>query len=67
MGTSDDPRLTDPRLRAIGISWFAEEDYAAIRSISEDGHKMPGTWKEWLKGAEEMEQKARSHPPTLVS
>ena len=48
----------DPRPRAIGISWFPEEDYAAIRSISEDGHKMPSTWKEWLKGAEEMEKKA---------
>jgi hypothetical protein len=47
-----------PLLRVIGISWFREEDYAAIRAISEDGHKMPSKWKDWLKGAEEMEQKA---------
>ena len=48
----------DSRLRVIGISWFREEDYAAIRAVSEDGHKIPSKWKDWLKGAEEMEQKA---------
>src|SRR5260370_7601274 len=47
-----------PLLRVIGISWFREEDYAAIRAVSEDGHKMPSKWKDWLKGAEEFEQKA---------
>jgi len=44
----------DPLLRVIGISWFRE----AIRAVSEDGHKMPSKWKDWLKGAEEFEQKA---------
>jgi len=48
----------DPLLRVIGISWFREEDYAAIRGVSEDGHKMPSKWKDWLNGAEEFEQKA---------
>jgi len=46
----------DPLLGVIGISWFREEDYAAIRAVSEDGHKMPSKWKDWLKGAEEFEQ-----------
>jgi hypothetical protein len=49
---------SDPRLRAIGVSWFREEDYAAIRRISEDGHKMPSKWEDWLKAAEKMEKEA---------
>lgn len=50
--------FNDPRPRAIGVTWFREEDYQSIRAISEDSHKMPREWKEWLKGAEEMEKKA---------
>jgi|SRR5580704_1239932 hypothetical protein len=51
-----DPRLYDPRPRAIGVSWFRKEDYDTIRRISEDGHKMPSKWEDWLKGAEKSEQ-----------
>lgn len=53
-----DPRLNDPRPRVIGVSWFRKEDYAAIRRVSEDGHKMPDRWEDWLKGAEKMEKEA---------
>jgi hypothetical protein len=47
-------------LRAIGVVWFREEDYPALLGIFEDANKMPGTWKEWLKGAEQMEKRTQT-------
>lgn len=49
-----------PPLRAVGLAWFREEDYAALRRIFDDGGKMPTTWKEWLQNAEGMERKAKA-------
>jgi len=40
----------------VGVYWIDEEDYPALREIFDDGNKMPPTWKEWLKMAEEMKQ-----------
>ncbi len=53
---------------AVGVYWIKEEDYPALQQIFEDGHKMPPTWKEWLKMAEEMEHglKAYGHPVLRV-
>ena len=50
-------------IRALGITWFRKEDYAALLAIFEDAHKMPRKWEDWLKGAEKMEQemKAKGH------
>ena len=39
---------------AVGAYWIKEEDYAALLSIFPDAEKMPPTWKDWLKIAEEM-------------
>ncbi len=41
---------------AVGAYWIKEEDYAALLNIFPDGNKMPPTWKEWLKVAEEMKR-----------
>ena len=38
---------------AVGAYWIKEEDYPALLKIFDDGVKMPPTWKEWLKIAEE--------------
>jgi hypothetical protein len=40
----------------VGVYWIDEGDYPALRDIFDDGSKMPLTWKEWLKMAEEMKQ-----------
>jgi hypothetical protein len=39
-------------------------DYPALLAIFEDAHKMPSTWKEWLKGAEQMEERAKGQGQT---
>jgi hypothetical protein len=53
---------------AVGVYWIGEDDYPALLEIFADGHKMPRTWKEWLKMAEEMERglKAYGHPVMRV-
>ena len=55
-------------LPAVGAYWIDEADYAAALKIFDDGNKMPRTWKEWLKIAEEMENglKAYGHPVMRV-
>ncbi len=58
----------DKPLPAVGVYWINEEDYAALVKLFGDGHKLPPTWKEWLKMAEEMERglKAYGHPVMRV-
>ena len=45
----------------VGVYWIDEGDYPALRRIFEDGNKMPLTWKEWLKMAEEMKRGLESY------
>lgn len=48
-------------LPAVGAYWIKEEDYPALQRIFEDGKKMPRTWREWLKVAEEMEKGLKAY------
>jgi hypothetical protein len=61
--------LDDSPPPAVGVFWIKEEDYPALLRIFDDGNKMPRTWKEWLKIAEEMERglKAYGHPVMRVT
>jgi hypothetical protein len=38
----------------IGVFWIRENEYAAVRTILEDGDQLPPTWIEWEKIAKEM-------------
>jgi hypothetical protein len=46
---------------AVGAYWIKEEDYPALLQLFEDGDKMPPSWKEWLKMAEEMERGLKAY------
>ena len=46
---------------AVGAYWIKEEDYPALLKIFDDAHRMPPTWKEWLKMAEEMERGLKAY------
>jgi hypothetical protein len=48
-------------LPAVGAYWIKEEDYPAFQEIFDDGKKMPRTWGEWLKIAEEMEKGLKAY------
>ena len=46
---------------AVGAYWIKEKDYPALLQLFDDGDKMPPSWKEWLKMAEEMEQGLKAY------
>ena len=46
---------------AVGAYWIDEEDYPALLKTFHDGDKLPPTWKEWLKMAEEMERGLKAY------
>jgi hypothetical protein len=46
---------------AIGVYWTDEGDYPALLRIFPDGDRMPPTWGEWLKMAEEMESGLKAY------
>jgi hypothetical protein len=58
---TDMTKLEDERPPVVGAYWINEEDYPALLLLFEDGHKMPRTWKEWLKIAEEMERGLKAY------
>jgi hypothetical protein len=54
--------ISDDRpLPVIGVYWIDEGDYPTLRGVFDDGDKMPLTWKEWLKMAEEMKRGLESY------
>ncbi len=53
--------LEDRPPPAVGAYWIKEEDYPTLLAIFSDGNKMPRTWREWLKMAEEMEQGLKAY------
>jgi hypothetical protein len=55
--TSSDDRLPP----AVGVYWITEGDYPALLSIFDDGNRMPRTWKEWLRIAQEMERGLKAY------
>ena len=46
---------------AVGAYWINEEDYPALLKLFADGSKMPPTWSEWLKIAEETERGLKAY------
>jgi hypothetical protein len=47
-------------IRAVGLTWFREEDYPALLRIFEDSDKMHATWEEWLASAKQTEQRVKA-------
>ena len=43
-------------VRAVGISWFLEEDYSLALKIMLDAHVLPRTYDTWRKKAESQER-----------
>src|SRR3979490_2781997 len=51
---------------AVGAYWIKEEDYPALLQLFDDGDKMPSSWKEWLKVAQEMEQGLKAYGQVVL-
>jgi hypothetical protein len=46
---------------AVGAYWINEADYPVLLKVFPDGNRMPRTWAEWLKIAEEMESGLKAY------
>ena len=53
--------LEDRQPPAVGAYWINEEDYPALLRIFADGDKMPPTWNQWLRMAQEMESGLKAY------
>src|SRR3954451_11886852 len=51
---------------AVGAYWINEGDYPALLRIFPDGNRMPRTWAEWLKIAEEMESGLKAYGQVVM-
>jgi hypothetical protein len=53
--------LDDKPLPVVGAYWIDEADYPAVLKLFDDGNKMPRSWAEWHKIAEEMEKGLKAY------
>ncbi|MCJ2061136.1 hypothetical protein MKK63_00140 [Methylobacterium sp. J-088] len=44
------------RPRRVGLPWYAQENYAALRTCLADGAKLPALYDTWRIATEQMEQ-----------
>jgi hypothetical protein len=51
---------------AVGVYWIDEADYPALLEMFDDGNKMPRTFREWLKIAEEMERGLKAYGHVIL-
>ena len=47
-------------IRAVGIPWFLESDFAQIKATMEDAQKLHATWVEWHGAAQQTEKTYQS-------
>jgi hypothetical protein len=52
--------------RAMGLAWYAREDYPRILEIMADAQTLPATYEKWLKLAEEIERGMMSQDHVVV-
>ena len=53
-------------VRAVGLVWYRREDYAKVRKIFADGHKLPATFDQWLKRAKRKMEKIQREGHVVV-
>ncbi|MBF0400394.1 MAG: hypothetical protein HQL90_06460 [Magnetococcales bacterium] len=41
-------------VQAVGIAWYRREDYQALLAIFSDADKLPSSYDDWLKSAENL-------------
>lgn len=53
-------------IQLMGLAWYKAENYARLRSMFTDGDKLPLTFEEWAKGAENGVNDLRGKGYTVV-
>mgnify|MGYP007100043205 CR=1 FL=1 len=50
----------DRFIQLTGLVWYAEEDFAEIKALMIDGHKLHGRYADWQLAAENGERQLRT-------
>lgn len=53
-------------IRCAGMAWYEASSYEQVKAIMEDGHKLPSTFKDFLRQAESMEHKLKGEGVLVV-
>jgi hypothetical protein len=53
--------MVEQKVRAIGIPWYRQEDWDALRALFIDAAKLPATYDKWLRKAEHAEKQFKRH------
>ena len=51
--------MVTKRIDAVGIPWYREADWDAIKGVMVDAHKLHPRYQDWLEAAEKVENHAR--------
>ena len=52
--------------RRVAQCWYSATEYSEIKSVMEDGHKLPRRYEDWRAGAEQREDQVRRAGGTPV-
>lgn len=58
--------MTQQSVLIVGMAWYRQEEYDAIRRIMADGLKLPPSFHVWRMNAETGEKKLRREGKTVV-
>jgi hypothetical protein len=57
---------TPDQVQAVGIPWYELEDYANVKSVMEDGDRLPQVYSIWRMKAEQTERHLRRQGHLVV-
>ncbi|WP_089340601.1 hypothetical protein [Burkholderia singularis] len=52
--------------RRVAQCWYSAAEYSEIKSVMDDGHKLPARYEDWRAGAEQREDQVRRAGGTPV-
>lgn len=58
--------MTALRPQAIGVPWYAREEYARLKRLFADGHRLPPTYDQWLADLQQALQQAEAQGQVAV-
>jgi len=53
-------------VRAVGLAWYRQEDFARIKAMMSDAGKLHDTWADWHAAAQQTEDAYRGMGYTVV-
>lgn len=62
----EDSSLPQEQPMVQAMVWYKEEDWDLLKTLFADGDKLPLTYKDWLRRAEEMQQEIQAAGDAVI-